>query len=73
MLIVLTAIYSVKFHRWVKTHDKTIFISEYKSELFELHNKQVRCTLSSTNNKRTVKERLFCNKNLGVIGQLNLF
>ena len=61
------------FHEWVRTHEKTIFISEYNAPFYELHSQQHRCTLSVSNNQKVVKEKLFCNRNLDVIGQLNIF
>ena len=52
------------FHKWVKEHDKTIFVSEYNVDgLYEVFSKEVVCSMSQKNTNK-VTEKLYCNKQL---------
>ena len=55
-----------KFNDWVKNKDKTVFLSEYNSEFFEIFNIKKRCTMNKKLNN-LVLEKLYCNKNLEIV------
>lgn len=53
-----------KFNNWFLNNNKTIFMSEYESDFFEIFRTEKRGLMKSAKHSKTKIEKLFCNKNL---------